>query len=293
MSAPWTYGEAFCRNLGLISPVEQALIRQARIAIPGMGGVGGSHLITLVRQGFERFTIADFDTFEVHNFNRQYGAELASIGKKKTEWMVEKAKAINPNVDFRVFNEPIVEGNVDNFMKDADLVIDGIDAFEVRARRIIFSKAHERGIHVVTAGPMGFSVVWLIFSPKGMTSDQFFGFHDQMSDFDITVNFLTGLNIKATQLKYMDTSYVNFNKGTGPSSALSCQLCSAVAAAEAIRIILQRPGLKPAPHIRQFDAYRGILKGGTVWFGARNPMFIIRRMIVERVLRKAIQALPE
>jgi tRNA A37 threonylcarbamoyladenosine dehydratase len=66
------YTSAFKRNIGLVSINEQEQIKKFTIAIPGMGGVGSNHLIALVRQGFENFKIADFDEYEIHNFNRQY-----------------------------------------------------------------------------------------------------------------------------------------------------------------------------------------------------------------------------
>ncbi len=56
--------EAFSRNIGLLTEAEQEKLANATVAIPGMGGVGGIHLITMVRTGIGRFHIADFDTFE-------------------------------------------------------------------------------------------------------------------------------------------------------------------------------------------------------------------------------------
>ncbi len=98
MTTPlYSYDEAYSRNEGLLTLEEQQKLRDFTIVIPGMGGVGGSHLITLVRQGFEKFRIADFDVFEVKNFNRQYGARLDTIWRNKTEVMKEEALKFNPN----------------------------------------------------------------------------------------------------------------------------------------------------------------------------------------------------
>ena len=57
----FNYENAFSRNLGWLNEKEQQIIRQTVIAIPGMGGVGGHHLHSLLRVGFCRFKIADFD----------------------------------------------------------------------------------------------------------------------------------------------------------------------------------------------------------------------------------------
>ena len=74
--------EAFTRNIGLLTIEEQERLRDFTIAIPGMGGVGGANLISLVRQGFEKFRIADLDVYELKNFNRQYGARIDTLDKE-------------------------------------------------------------------------------------------------------------------------------------------------------------------------------------------------------------------
>jgi len=68
------YKVAFSRNIGWVTEAEQSRLRSKRIAIAGMGGVGGGHLLTLTRLGVGAFNIADFDAFELANFNRQAGA---------------------------------------------------------------------------------------------------------------------------------------------------------------------------------------------------------------------------
>jgi tRNA A37 threonylcarbamoyladenosine dehydratase len=129
------YELAFSRNIGLLTPVEQRSLRDYKIAIAGLGGVGSNHLMGLVRQGFVRFVIADMDRYSIENFNRQYGAEIDTIGEKKSEVMVEKALNINPNCDITVYECAINRGNLESFLEGVDLAIDGIDAFNVRDRR--------------------------------------------------------------------------------------------------------------------------------------------------------------
>jgi tRNA A37 threonylcarbamoyladenosine dehydratase len=71
----WDYHEAFSRNIGLFTVEEQEKLRRSRVAIAGMGGVGGVHLVTLARTGIGNFTIADPDRFELANMNRQWATE--------------------------------------------------------------------------------------------------------------------------------------------------------------------------------------------------------------------------
>ena len=125
----WSYDEAFLRNLGLISSAEQRRLRESRVAIAGMGGVGGVHLVTLARLGIGRFTIADPDAFETANFNRQYGATLRNMGRGKAEAMGQEALQINPELDLRVLHERVTAANVGDFLEGASVVLDGIDFF--------------------------------------------------------------------------------------------------------------------------------------------------------------------
>ena len=64
-TSDFDYTRAFSRNIGLLSPAEQVRLREATVGIPGLGGVGGRHLLTLTRLGVGRFAIADHDAFEL------------------------------------------------------------------------------------------------------------------------------------------------------------------------------------------------------------------------------------
>ena len=158
-----------------------------------MGGVGGIHLITLARLGIGAFHIADPDDFELVNFNRQYGATVRSLGRGKAEVMAEEARAVNPELQLRVFSEAITPENVGEFLDGVDVLVDGIDFFDIAARRLVFREARRRGIWAITAGPIGFSAAWLVFSPSGMSFDDYFDFDDGMDRADQLVAFLVGL----------------------------------------------------------------------------------------------------
>ena len=179
--ASWSYEAAFCRNHGLISTPEQTTLRNTHVAIAGMGGVGGVHLLTLARLGIGKFTIADPDTFEVANFNRQCGATIRTLGKSKAEVMAAEAKAINPEAEIRVISDPIAEDNVTDFLAGTDLFLDGVDFFAIEARRLLFRTARELGLWGVTAGPIGFSTAWLNFDPCGMPFDRYFDINDRIT----------------------------------------------------------------------------------------------------------------
>lgn len=283
----WAYDEAFSRNAGLISPHEQIQLRDCRVAIPGLGGVGGVHLLTLARLGVGKFSIADPDSFEIANFNRQIGATLGNLGRSKAKAMAELVQSVNPEADVRVMDEPVTPENVDCFLEDVDLVIDGIDFFAIEARRLVFQEARRRGIWALTAGPMGFSAAWLTFDPAGMSFDAYFDLKDSMPRIEQLIAFAVGLAPRATHLPYLELSIVDVGSGTAPSSSLACQLCSGVATAEAIKILLRRGKVRAVPWYCQFDAYRHKLHTGRLRLGNRHPIQQLKRTWLKRRLRLA------
>jgi molybdopterin/thiamine biosynthesis adenylyltransferase len=285
-AASFSYRKAFARHLGLLKPEEQERLRSSRVAIAGMGGVGGVHLITLARLGIGAFHIADPDRFELVNFNRQYGATLRSLGQGKAEVMAEEARAVNPELQLRVYSEAITPENVSEFLEGVDVFVDGIDFFEIDTRRHIFREARRRGIWAITAGPIGFSAAWLVFSPTGMSFDEYFDLNDRMDRADQLVAFLVGLTPRATQRAYLDLTQVDPRTGTGPSAGLACHLCSGVVAAEIFKILLGRSPIRPAPWYFQFDSYRQRLCKGYLYGGNRHPWQRVKRKIVRSRLAR-------
>jgi molybdopterin/thiamine biosynthesis adenylyltransferase len=269
--APFPYELAFSRNRGLISPQEQDRLRRARVAIVGMGGVGGIHLVTLTRLGIGAFHIVDPDCFEVANINRQFGATARGLGRSKAEVMAEEARAINPELDLRVFVERLTAANVGALLDGVDVLVDGIDFFSLDARRAAFRAAARRGTWAVTAGPIGMSTAYLTFDPDGMSFDDYFDLNDGMDRLDQVIAFLSGLCPEATHAPYMDMSQVDPTSGRGPSVGLACHLCSGVVGAEVVKILLKRGPLEPAPCYAQFDAYQRELRKGSLPAGNGSP----------------------
>ncbi len=95
MTSPlkFEYTQAFSRNLGWLTQHEQASLRKSRVAIAGLGGVGGAHLLTLARLGIGNFNISDFDDFDIHNLNRQAGAfHAAAWGNPSSSTLAKMAQ---------------------------------------------------------------------------------------------------------------------------------------------------------------------------------------------------------
>ena len=281
-AATWSYEQAFARNRGLLSQADQRRLRESCVAIAGLGGVGGVHLMTLVRLGVGRFILADPDRFEAANFNRQCGARLDTLGRPKVEVLAAEARAINPELDIRTLPEAVDAHNVDAFLDGADLLLDGVDFFAIEARRLLFAAARKKGIWAITAGPIGFSAAWLVFDPRGMSFDDYFDLRPGMSRLEQLVAFGVGLAPAGTHLAYLDLSRVDLRATTGPSASLACQLCSGVAASEALKVLLRRGRVAPAPVYHQFDPFTLRYRSGRLWWGNRHPWQRLKRWYLVR-----------
>ena len=228
------YDLAFSRNLGLVQPEELARLRNSRVAIAGLGAVGGMHLVTLARTGIGNFHIADLDRYELVNFNRQVGATMKTLGKSKVESMQDMVADINPTASVTGFAEGIHAGNIDEFLDGVDIAVDGLDYFAVEARDVFYRATHEKNIPVVAAGPLGASAALLVFVPGGITWQEYFAMDLAQSPEDRFVLFAIGTAPRGLQFSYIDTSYVNFTEQRGPSLSLAVQLCAGVVGAEVL-----------------------------------------------------------
>ena len=279
------YDEAFARNIGWVTEAEQAALRGKRIAIAGVGGVGGVHLLSLARLGIGAFHVAEMDTFDLVNFNRQAGAMMSTLGRPKVDVMVEMARQINPELDIKVFGEGVNAGNLDAFLDGVDLYVDGLDFFAFQARRDTFNACHAKGVPAVTAAPLGMGTAVLSFLPGKMSFEEYFRL-DGCDEDEMAVRFLLGLSPAMLQRGYLaDPSRVDFAARRGPSTIAACQLCAGVTATEALKILLGRGKVLCAPWGFHFDAYRNrYIKTWRPW-GNRNPVQQIGLFVARRQLR--------
>jgi molybdopterin/thiamine biosynthesis adenylyltransferase len=290
MTRPFAYQDAFARNIGWLARDEQQTIRLKRVAIAGLGGVGGIHLLTLVRLGIGNFNIADFDAFDLPNFNRQAGACMSTLGRPKLDVMTEQVRDINPELGLRTFPLGVDAHNVDAFLDGVDLYVDGLDFFAFSARQAVFAACAERGIPAITAAPIGMGAALLSFLPGGMSFDDYFGWGAH-SDEEKALRFVVGLAPAGLHRAYLvDPSAVDMAQHRTPSTAMACQICAGVAATEALKILLKRGRVRPAPHGLQFDAYTGRLARTFRPGGHRHPLQRLAIAIGRRQLDAMLKA---
>ncbi|HUX65343.1 ThiF family adenylyltransferase [Sulfuricella sp.] len=279
----FTYDEAFSRNIGWLTRQEQQQLRQKRVAIAGLGGVGGTHLLTLCRLGIGKFHLAEFDTFDLVNFNRQAGATVSTLGLGKLEVMIRQALDINPDLDITGFADGVTSDNLDAFLDGVDIYVDGLDFFAFQARQQVFAACETKNIPAVTAAPLGMGAAVLNFLPGGMSFNNYFRLDDG-PEAEKPLRFLMGLAPVRLQMGYLaDPSAVDLANRKGPSTIMACQLCAGVAATEALKILLGRGPVRTAPKGYHFDAYRNKL--ALTWRpgGNRNPL---QRLAIALAKRK-------
>lgn len=272
MRPVFNYAKAFARNIGWVAAHEQEVLRHKRVAIAGMGGVGGVHLLTLARLGISNFNIADFDSFEIQNFNRQAGATVSNLGAPKIDIMAAQALDINPEIDLRQFKQGVTLDNINDFLAGVDLYVDGLDFFAFDIRQAVFAACAAKKIPALTAAPIGMGAALLNFLPGGMTFEEYFGWGN-LPDNEKALRFVVGLAPAGLNRRYLvDPSAVDLAHRRTPSTAMACQLCAGFAGTEALKILLGRGRVLAAPHGLQFDAYLGRMVHTWRPGGNRHPI---------------------
>ena len=141
--------EYFARTGMLLGDRAMERLACSRVAVFGLGGVGGHCAEALARCGIGSFLLVDGDCVTPTNINRQAVAFVSTLGKKKVDVMAERMRDINPKVSVRAlaaFYGPQSDLGV---WEDApDLVVDAIDAVPAKIDIIVRAKAH--GVPVVS-----------------------------------------------------------------------------------------------------------------------------------------------
>jgi molybdopterin/thiamine biosynthesis adenylyltransferase len=278
---------AFSRSLGILTPDELKTLAGKTVAIAGLGGVGGSHLLTLTRLGIGGFHLADFDSFALENFNRHAGANMSSIGRPKLDVMEEAARQINPDLRIRRFPEGVTSDNIESFLEGVDIYVDSIDYFAFEMRALLFKTCYAKNIPAVTAGPLGMGSALLNFMPGKMTFAKYFNWTKGDSDYDKAIKFLVGLAPSLPHRHSLsDRRYVDLHEKRGPSTPMGVELCAGFACTEVLKILLRRGRVRAAPHSQHFDAFTNRFYSRRIWGGNRNPLQRLKIAFVKKVFDK-------
>lgn len=139
----------FQRLASLIGKEGLEKIKNVRVLLVGIGGVGGYALETLVRSGFHNLTIVDGDTIDESNLNRQIIALNNNIGKIKIEEAKKRVLAINSSLILKIIGEFLTIDNLSLLLNDEyDYIIDACDDVKIKIELIKFAKLNN--IKIIT-----------------------------------------------------------------------------------------------------------------------------------------------
>ncbi|MDO8507220.1 MAG: ThiF family adenylyltransferase [bacterium] len=177
------YEALTARNAGIIQ--DQECLKRATVAIAGCGGAGGKSPATFARMGVGKIRLADPDTFDVSNLNRQYGSSVRTLGQNKAQAIADLVKDINPHCEVEVFEEGITEDNIASFLQGVDVAIEEIDIQAAYFSVIFHRTARAMGIPVLTGVEVGWGANLFYFDPEGMTFEEYVGIPDGASKEEI------------------------------------------------------------------------------------------------------------
>ena len=140
----------FSRTQLLLGKEAMDKLQNSRVAVFGIGGVGGYVCEALVRSGVGEFDLVDDDKVCLTNLNRQIIATRKTGGKYKTEVMKERILEINPDAKVNIHNCFFLPENADDFpFEEYDYVVDAVDT--VTAKIALVMKAKEKNVPIISS----------------------------------------------------------------------------------------------------------------------------------------------
>ena len=144
----YTYDERFQRSVLLIGRENQERLRNAHVAVFGLGGVGSHAAEALARAGIGTLSLIDKDVVDVSNTNRQLPALDNTIGRLKTDVVAERLRLINPEIELHLYSLFIKDpGDCEALDPAPDYLIDAIDT--VTGKLLLAEYSRNRGIPMI------------------------------------------------------------------------------------------------------------------------------------------------
>ena len=140
----------FSRTELLFGAEGMAKLHAAKVAVFGVGGVGGYTVEALTRSGIGSIDIYDFDKFDISNLNRQLHALHSSLGRYKVDVVRERVLDINPDIKinaFKMFYTPDNSSDID--LSIYDYIVDAIDT--VTGKIELITKADQMSVPIISS----------------------------------------------------------------------------------------------------------------------------------------------
>lgn len=182
------YWERVDRNLGWLGDTipeqrdRQSRLRDAVIGIVGTGGIGGAAALRLVRMGVRNLKLADPDTFDVSNIQRQVGADLTNVGRNKAEVVAEQAFALTRDVNIDVFPDGLNPDSAADFVADCDYVMDQMEFYQIKNRYALHRayRASDRCRFMLNIPTVGHTVIVFKYTRDSMTIEEVYGLDEDV-----------------------------------------------------------------------------------------------------------------
>lgn len=163
----------YLRNMHSITPEAQARLLRSSVAQVGLGGLGGTIFDQLLRLGVGTLRVADGDTFEDSNLNRQTLCDMAAIGRSKAEAARHAAPRINPSATVEARHEFLTRDTLPGFLAGCDLAIDALGG--LKDRLTLQQCASDAGIPLVTGALAGWTGYVAVVMPGQPGPARFMG----------------------------------------------------------------------------------------------------------------------
>jgi molybdopterin/thiamine biosynthesis adenylyltransferase len=169
----------YVRNGNTFSMADQITLLQSRVAVVGLGGLGGHVVEIMARAGVGALDLIDGDDFEEHNLNRQLLSQQSILGKPKSDTAAKRVAAINSSIEVTVYDSFLTSTNTATLLADSDLVVDCLDNIETRF--VLQDAAHTLKIPLVSAAIGGQSGHVTTIFPADQGLEMIYGPRDKIS----------------------------------------------------------------------------------------------------------------
>ena len=144
----------FSRTELLIGKDGVEKLKNAKVAVFGIGGVGSYTVEALARAGIGYLVLVDYDKYDITNINRQLGAYHSTIGRYKVEVMKERILDINPNAIVEIYRPEEIEGEESSIIDTTfSYVVDAIDT--MKNKLDLIDKCNKENVKIITATGSG------------------------------------------------------------------------------------------------------------------------------------------
>ncbi len=203
----FNYSEFTTRNIGFVTPTQQEKLKETRVFVAGVGGMGGAALMTMVRAGIESFILVDIDTFEVSNMNRQVFCDLDNVDESKLESTIERCLKINPDLKIERAPEDWVP-ELDKILSKVDIVVNGCD--DTFASINLMRKAKEHGKIAIDAYASLFPNVYTV-RPRDPRPEEFLDYPSVgKKNSELSEDVLSGCFLKEIEFVMTHTTNVDY-----------------------------------------------------------------------------------